>query len=57
MKGLRDDIVDFSGLVLLLGQRFTYQEFIVQRTSLESCLVEERKAFYDWSLKEIRPWL
>ena len=57
LREYRDDIVDLGGLILLLGQRFTYGDFIVQRTSEESCDVVGRKAFYEWSLKEIHPWL
>ena len=57
MRDWRDDIVDFGGLILLLGQRFTYEKFIVQDTSPESCRQEEMKSFYDWSLKEVQPWL
>jgi hypothetical protein len=46
MRGWRDDIVNFEGLVLLLG-----------RTLPESCQQDEMKSFYDWSLKEVQPWL
>ena len=46
------------GLVLLLGQRFTSEEFLVQRSSLESYDNKKgRKALYKWSLKEVVPWL
>ena len=31
--GWRDAIVDFGGLILLLGQRFTFEDFIIQRSS------------------------
>ena len=57
LKEYRDDIVDLGGLILLLGQRFTYEDFIVQRTSEESCNEVGRRAFYEWSLKEVQPWL
>lgn len=57
-SGLRDAIVDFGGLIMLLGQRFTYEEFLIQRTSLESYNNKQNmKAFYDWSLKEVQPWM
>mmetsp|Transcript_43337 Transcript_43337/g.76010 ORF Transcript_43337/g.76010 Transcript_43337/m.76010 type:complete len:177 (+) Transcript_43337:2-532(+) len=56
--GWRDGIVDVAGLVLLLGQRFTFEEFLVQRSSRESYDNKKgRKALYEWSLKEVMPWL
>ena len=58
MKYWRDDIVDLGALILLLGQRFTYKEYIVQRTSPESYgMKEAMQAFYDWSLNEVQPFL
>jgi len=57
LKDWRDDIVDFGGFVLLLGQRFTYEEFIIQRTSPESCRKDDIQAFRDWSLREVQSWL
>ena len=57
-KGWRDEIVDFGGLILLLGQRFTFEDFIIQRSSPESYGSREaRDAFYRWSLTEVEPWL
>ena len=56
--GWRDGIVDFGGLILLLGQRFTFEDFLIQRSSPESYGDREgRDAFYRWSLKEVEPWL
>ena len=57
IKKWRDEIVDFGGLILLLGQRFTYDEFIVQQTSPESCNKKYMHDFYEWSLKEVQPWI
>jgi len=57
-QGWRDSIVDFGGLILLLGQRFTFEEFLVQKSSPESFNNKEwRDALYQWSLDEVRPWL
>ena len=56
--GWRDGIVDFGGLILLLGQRYTFEDFLIQRSSPESYGNREaRDAFYKWSLKEVEPWL
>ena len=56
--GRRDGLVDFAGLILLLGQRFTFEEFLVQRSSPESYGNKEgREALYKWSMKEVEPWL
>lgn len=55
--GLRDIIATIVALILLIGQRSTHQEFILQRTSPESCDVEKREQLYAWSLKEVEPWL
>lgn len=56
--GWRDGIVDFAGLILLIGQRFTFSEFCIQRSSSESYNNREgMKALYEWSLKEVEPWL
>lgn len=57
IKKWRDEIVDFGGLILLLGQRFTYDEFIVQQTSPESCNKKDMNDFYEWSLKEVQSWI
>ena len=56
--GWRDGIVDFGGFILLLGQRFTFEDFIIQRSSPES--YENREgmdSLYRWSLQEVGPWL
>ena len=56
--GWRDAIVDFGSFILLLGQRFTFEDFIIQRSSPES--YENRKgmdSLYRWSLQEVWPWL
>lgn len=55
--GWRDSIVDLQGLILLLGQRFTHEEIIIQETSPESQNSEGQRALYEWSLKEIEPFL
>lgn len=56
--GWRDGIVDFAGLILLLGQRFTFEEFLIQRSSPESYNNKSgRDVLYEWSLKEVEPWL
>ena len=56
--GLRDFLSDMLAVVLLIGQRFTYDEFIIQRTSPESYNDQEsRNIFYRWSLKAVEPWL
>ena len=56
--GWRDGIVDFGGLILLLGQRFTFENFLIQRSSPESYGNRKaRDALYRWSLKEVEPWL
>jgi len=56
--GWRDGIVDFGGFILLLGQRFTFEDFIIQRSSPESYGNREgRDAFYRWSVKEVETWL
>ena len=56
--GWRDNICDFCGLLLLLGQRFTYDEFIVQETSPESYNdINKRDELYHWSYNEVEKWL
>lgn len=55
---LRDVLADILAVILLIGQRYTYEEFIIQETSPESFNDEgRRKTFYEWSLKEVQPWL
>ncbi len=54
---LRDIVSDIISIILLLGQRYTHDEFIIQKTSPESFNDEGKmKAFYDWSVKEVQPW-
>jgi hypothetical protein len=56
--GWRDNLVDMAGFVLLLGQRFTHDDFIMQETSLESFNDEEkREALFRWSFNEIEEYL
>ena len=56
--GWRDTIVDICGLILLLGQRFTHEDFIIQESSPESFADEEAiDEFYEWSLNEVECWL
>ena len=56
--GFRDALADVLAVVLLIGQRYTYRDFIIQQTSPESFDDEDkRKAFYQWSRKEVQPWL
>ena len=57
-SGLRDAMAEVSALVLLIGQRFTFEPFIVQRSSPESYESRERmESLRRWSLKEVEPWL
>mmetsp|Transcript_46737 Transcript_46737/g.69129 ORF Transcript_46737/g.69129 Transcript_46737/m.69129 type:complete len:395 (+) Transcript_46737:46-1230(+) len=56
--GWRDGLADLWGFVLLLGQRFTFEKFLVQQSSPESHNNREgRELFYQWSLREVQPWL
>ena len=56
--GWRDPIVDFFGLILLLAQRFTHDDFIVQQSSPESYNNKEgMDNFHRWSLNEVKPYL
>lgn len=56
--GLRDGIVDLYGFLMLLGQRWTFEEFLIQETSPNSYNDKEgRSAFYEWSLEEVQEWL
>jgi len=54
----RDQLSGVVAAVLLFGQKFTHDEFIIQQTSPESFEDGEmRERFYQWSLKEVQPWL
>ncbi|KAL3902601.1 MAG: hypothetical protein SGILL_010769, partial [Bacillariaceae sp.] len=55
--GWRDTLASILALVLLVGQRFTYDEFILQETSPESLNEKKRDLFYEWSLNEVSAWL
>ena len=55
--GWRDGIADVCGFILLIGQRFTHDSFIVQRTSPESMDVEKMDALYRWSYDQVKDWL
>jgi hypothetical protein len=53
----RDGMASVFAIMLLVGQRFTHEELILQKTSPESLDKEKRELFYEWSLKQIQPWL
>ena len=53
----RDVMSTIFAVVFLLGQRFTHEDFILQETSPESLDKEKQELFYEWSLKELQPWL
>ena len=56
--GLRDTITDICSAILLLGQRYTYEEFIIQKSSPESYMDKDKiKKFHQWSQKEIQPYM
>ena len=56
--GWRDGFTDFMGKILLFGQRFTHEDFIIQRGSPESfCKNDEIDALYKWSKREVSTWL
>jgi len=55
---LRDIFTNILAFIILLGQRYTHEEFIIQQTSPESFNDEKkRKLFHQWSLNEVKPWL
>ena len=57
-SGLRDIMAEVSALVLLIGQRFTFEQFIIQRSSPESYgCKDEMESLRRWSLKEVEPFL
>ena len=56
--GIRDEITDLCSGILLLGQRYTYDDFIIQKTSPESFMDHDQiQKFYEWSKKEIQPYM
>lgn len=56
--GWRDFITDLLGLGILLGQKYTHRDLIIQETSPESFNdVKKRDQFYQWSKKEVERWL
>ena len=53
--GWRDFICDLIGVAILLGQKYTHQDFIIQQTSPESFNdIEKRERFYQWSKEEVK---
>mmetsp|Transcript_27220 Transcript_27220/g.75091 ORF Transcript_27220/g.75091 Transcript_27220/m.75091 type:complete len:444 (-) Transcript_27220:138-1469(-) len=55
---IRDDLTDVLAIVLLIFQRFTYDEFILQKTSPESYRDQDKMdQFYHWSRASVQPWL
>lgn len=56
--GWRDGFAEAASFILLLGQRFTFEQFLIQRSSTESYSnTEGKKALREWSLKEVEQWL
>ena len=56
--GWRDDLTDLMSLILLFGQKYTHEDFIIQQTSPESFDdKQKRDQFYQWSKEEVKPWL
>ena len=54
----RDVLTDFASVLLLLLQKFTHEELIIQQTSPESFQDKQKiDQFYEWSLKEVQQWL
>ncbi len=54
----RDVLANFLAAVLLVGQTYTHEEFIIQETSPESYAdKDKRDRFYQWSKEEVKPWL
>jgi NAD(P)-dependent dehydrogenase (short-subunit alcohol dehydrogenase family) len=54
----RDALTDFVAVLLLLLQKFTHEELIIQQTSPESYQDKQKiDQFYEWSLKEVQQWL
>lgn len=56
--GWRDAIVDFVGVILLLGQHITHTEMIIQEGSPETTdKAKSMTALYDWSFQKVLPYL
>jgi len=56
--GWRDSLTDLLGIIILFGQKYTHEGFIVQQTSPESFVDKERRdLFYLWSKEEVKRWL
>ena len=56
--GWRDALTDFLSIILLLCQKYTHEDFIIQQTSPESFGdKQKREQFYQWSKEEIKRWL
>mmetsp|Transcript_2291 Transcript_2291/g.5529 ORF Transcript_2291/g.5529 Transcript_2291/m.5529 type:complete len:433 (-) Transcript_2291:235-1533(-) len=56
--GWRDSLADFLAVVLLLGQKYKHEDFILQQTSPESFNDKQRRdRFYRWSKEEVKQWL
>jgi len=54
----RDALTDFASVILLFFQKYTHEEFIIQRTSPESFQDKQQiNKFYEWSLREVQQWL
>jgi hypothetical protein len=54
----RDGWTDACGLLLLLGQRFTHESFIVQKSSPESYNQPlAMQALHDWSTREVSKYI
>lgn len=57
-SGLRDTMGDLIGFILLIGQRFTHHDFILQKGSPESTGNQHgMNALYNWSLAETKEFL
>lgn len=57
-RGWRDAVSESLVLVLLIGQRVTHRELIIQEASPEVTeKLSERDALYQWSLNSLSSWL
>jgi NAD(P)-dependent dehydrogenase (short-subunit alcohol dehydrogenase family) len=58
IRGCRDFLAGILSAILLVGQKYTYRDFILQETSPESFEDEEKRdQFYKWSKEEVKTWL
>jgi len=56
--GWRDFITRFLAFIILVGQKNTHEDFIIQQTSPDSFDdKEKRDQFYQWSKEEVKLWL